>query len=151
MPQYINPNEGKIRIASVSGHVVFIGQDEPVDIMPHMESEARAKGCMPYSSYLALAEKVKVQMEARLALGGEKTGDAKSSASRETKTEELTDEQKLKKVVEVIELMLDADAGENYFTTGGLPRAAEVSALAGFEVGKELREQAWEKAQEAAK
>lgn len=165
MPEYINPNGGQIRLASTSGHVIFIGAD-PVTIHPHMESEARARGCLPYSSYLALEEKIKRQMEEReaagsgdvvttpaIVAGGEAAG-GKTSLPEQTTTPEpaaMSEEQKLKKVVEVIELMLDADADGNYFTAAGLPRAGEVSALAGFEVDKELREKAWETVKEAAK
>ena len=157
MPQYINPNGEKVRIASTSGHVVFIGE-EPVDILPHMEAEAKAQGCMPYSMYQALEEKLKRQMEERMtgamAPAGEKAeGEVKANAGDPEPGAEgklnLEEDQKLKKVVEAIELMLDAD-NDDYFTGNGLPRAAAVNELAGFEVSKELREKAWEIVKAAA-
>ena len=144
MPEYINPGEGRVRVASTSGHVVFIGADKPTKIQENMEAEAKAKGCLPMSTFKALEERITKQLAGEKSPDGSTIEPSEAATSPPVSTSILTENEKLKKVVEAMELMLDADAGENYFTGQGQPRAAAVEELAGFAVNKELREQAWD-------
>lgn len=135
MAKYVNPLGGTVRLASLSGHVILVGE-EPVEIPSHMESEARSKGCRSEEEYEMLKQRIIEQSG-----GSNPQDDGQGSKTKGSSGDE--DSEKLEKVKAVMRQMVEAEKDE-YFTAQDKPRANVVDELAGFEVAKEMREAAWE-------
>ena len=142
MPKYVNPGLGEKRIADTSGHVVFIGQ-EPVNIMEHMEPEARKLGCISIEENTELQTRIKDQHEEEFKKKYGIVDEPEEKPSLDAGDLNEPDElEKRAKVKEIMESMLDSE-DESYFTTHDKPRADIVEEKCGFPVDKALREEMW--------
>lgn len=117
--RYRSPDDKVYRIASLSGHVVLVGQ-EFVDILPHMEADARAIGCISEEIWKKIA-------------AGEKPPPPPPAEP---------DKEQLALVIEQIRKMLDSD-DESYFTSRGMPNRKVLDSLCGFSVDKDMFAAAW--------
>lgn len=114
-----------IRLASTSGDILLIGS-EFVEIPPHMEAEAYAKGCVSEEIYKSIRADIERDATAKTTLV--------SGA--------LTDEQRVAAIKMAMNAMLDSNEDGN-FTAQGLPHLKKLSSLAGFTVSKEEMESIW--------
>ncbi len=117
--RYIKMGGDRVRVASTSGHIVFIG-DKFVDIPKHMEPEARSLGCVSEESY----------------------NQIKAGLREEPKP--LTYEQRIQIVMSGIKMLAETDSPENSnFTSEGLPNKTKLYLITGFRPTPEEFDEAW--------
>ena len=106
------------RIASLSGHIIFVPPDEFVELLPHMEPEARMLGC--------ISEEIHAKITG--GMGGVKApiSDVERSATICLRLKEMV-----------------AGGDASHFTKAGIPNKTALDGLCGFPTTKKELTDCW--------